>query len=144
MSRRLARERALAVLYQVDLGGADPEKACDWMDDNFGPLLKSGEFARRLVFGTLEHRQEIDRVIAGLSKDWNINRIASVDKNIMRMALFEIFYSKDVPGSVAVNEAVELAKAYGGEDSGRFINGILGKVLEMPETYPTDKSLAEY
>lgn len=144
MSRRLARERALAVLYQVDLGGADPEKALNWMDDNFGPLLKSGDFAHRLVFGTLEHRPDIDRVIAGLSKDWNINRIASVDKNIMRMALFEMLYSKDVPSSVAVNEAVELAKSYGGDDSGRFINGILGKVLEMPDTYPIDKSHAEF
>ena len=78
MSRRLARERALGVLYQVDLGGADPEKALQWMDEAFGPLLKNGDFARRLISGTLEHIQALDRVIAGLSRDWNINRMAAV------------------------------------------------------------------
>ena len=138
MSRRLARERALGVLYQVDLGGADPEKAFDWMNDTFGPLLINDDFARRLIFGTLDRQPELDRIIAGLSKDWHINRMAAVDRNIMRLALYEILYAGEVPGSVAVNEAVELAKAYGSEDSSRFINGILGRVLREPEAYLAD------
>jgi N utilization substance protein B len=135
MSRRLARERALMVLFQVDVGSADPENAFAWMDDAFGILNKNYDFAHRLVSGVLEHQQAVDQVIAGLSKDWKFERVAGVDRNIMRMALYEIFYSPDVPDNVAVNEAVELAKTYGSEDSGRFINGILGKVLEKPEDY---------
>jgi len=123
------------VLFQVDVGNADPEKAFAWMDDAFGILYNNDDFARRLVSGVLEHQQAVDQVIAGLSKDWKFERVAGVDRNIMRMALYEIFYSPDIPDNVAVNEAVELAKTYGSEDSGRFINGILGKVLEKPEDY---------
>lgn len=123
------------VLFQVDVGSADLEKSFAWMDDAFGILNKNEDFARRLVSGVLEHQQAVDQVIAGLSKDWKFERVAGVDRNIMRMALYEIFYSPDVPDNVAVNEAVELAKTYGSEDSGRFINGILGKVLEKPEDY---------
>ncbi|MCL6614375.1 MAG: transcription antitermination factor NusB [Firmicutes bacterium] len=142
MSRRLARERALLVLFQVEMGNPDPESAFNWLGETFGPLTKNGDFARRLVFGVLERRQAIDRVIAGLSKDWNIRRMAGVDRNIMRMALYEIFYCPDVPGSVAVNEAVELAKIYGSDDSKRFINGILGRVLEKPEDYRPEEGPA--
>ena len=143
MSRRLARERALMVLFQVDVGNADLEKAFVWMDDAFGILNKNDDFARHLVSGVLANRQAVDQVIAGLSKDWKFDRVAGVDRNIMRMALYEIFYCPDVPGNVAVNEAVELAKTYGSDDSGRFINGILGKVLEKPEDYAPAGALAK-
>ena len=131
------------VLFQVDVGNADPEKAFVWMDDAFGILNKNDDFARHLVSGVLANRQAVDQVIAGLSKDWKFDRVAGVDRNIMRMALYEIFYCPDVPGNVAVNEAVELAKTYGSDDSGRFINGILGKVLEKPEDYAPAGALAK-
>lgn len=141
MSRRQARERALQVLFQVDLGGADSEEAFKSMAENFSPLPKDEDFARRLVNGTLENLEPIDGVIASVSRDWNIKRMASVDRNIMRLALYEIFYCEDIPSNVSVNEAVELGKTFGGEDSGRFINGILGKVLESPGDYrPAGKS----
>ncbi|MCL6635086.1 MAG: transcription antitermination factor NusB [Peptococcaceae bacterium] len=140
MSRRLARERALQALFQVDVGGADPGEALERLDDIFGALTKNRDFARRLVYGTLQNLQQIDSVIAGLSKDWNINRMASVDRNIMRLALYEIFYCQDIPGNVSVNEAVELGKSFGGEDSGRFINGILGRVVENPDQYRPHRS----
>ncbi|BAF59360.1 MAG: transcription antitermination factor NusB [Pelotomaculum sp.] len=135
MSRRQARERALQILFQVDVGGADPGEAFRLMDEGFGELKKYQEFARLLVGGTLENLAAIDRVIAGVSKDWNINRMANVDRNIIRMALYEIFFCEDIPYSVSVNEAVELGKTYGGEESGRFINGILGRIVESPEEY---------
>jgi len=131
------------VLFQVDVGNADLEKAFVWMDDAFGILNKNDDFARHLVSGVLANRQAVDQVIAGLSKDWKFDRVAGVDRNIMRMALYEIFYCPDVPGNVAVNEAVELAKTYGSDDSGRFINGILGKVLEKPEDYAPAGALAK-
>lgn len=135
MSRRQARERALQVLFSVDVGGADPREAFRSMNENFGALMDNEDFAQRLVFGAADNLKPIDQVIAGISKDWNINRIANVDRNIMRLALYEIFYCEDIPNNVSVNEAVELGKVFGGEESGRFINGILGKVLESPGEY---------
>jgi len=139
MSRRRARERALQVLFQVDLGNADPAETFCRMNESFGTLSKNGDFAKRLVEGTLANLASIDQIIAKISKDWKINRMANVDRNIMRLALYEILYCEDIPNSVSVNEAIELGKVYGGEESGRFINGILGRVLEDPEEYKSDK-----
>ncbi len=139
MSRRQARERALQVLFQVDLGGAAPAAAFAQMDEEFGKLTGSQDFAEKLVYGSIEHLAFVDRVIAAVSKDWSINRMASVDRNIMRLALYEVFFCDDIPNNVAVNEAVELGKMFGGDDSGKFINGILGKVIENIADYSPDK-----
>lgn len=139
MSRRQARERALQVLFQVDLGGAAPAAAFAQMDEEFGKLNGSQDFAEKLVNGAIEHLAFVDHVIAGVSKDWSINRMASVDRNIMRLALYEVFFCDDIPNNVAVNEAVELGKIFGGDDSGKFINGILGKVIENIADYSPDK-----
>ena len=141
MSRRQARERALQVLFQVDVGGADPDMALRLMDEDFGNLTKSGDFTKRLVYGVIEHLIPLDRIISNVSKDWSLNRIARVDKSIMRLALFEMLYCDDIPSSVSVNEAVEMSKIFGGEDSGKFINGILGKVLENLEEYKPVKTI---
>lgn len=135
VSRRKSREVALQVLFQVDVGGADPEEAFQRMVKEFKVPGKARDFSRRLVFGVLEHLSTVDGIIASISRDWNLNRMANVDKNIMRLALFEILYCDDIPSSVSVNEAIELAKIYGGEESSRFVNGILGKVVENPEDY---------
>ncbi|OPX86569.1 MAG: hypothetical protein A4E53_03003 [Pelotomaculum sp. PtaB.Bin104] len=135
MSRRQARERALQVLFQVDLGSADPDEAFVKMDESFGALNKNEDFARMLVEGTLVHLETIDRIIGAISRDWNIDRMANVDRNIMRLALYEIYYCPDIPNSVSVNEAVDLGKSFGGEESGKFINGILGRVVENPAEY---------
>lgn len=140
MSRRRARERALQVLFQVDLGKVEPSEAFSEMDNNFGSLKNNEGFAQQLVNGTLANLETIDRVIAGLSKDWNIKRMANVDRNIMRLALFEILYCNNTPNSVAVDEAVELGQEFGGEDSGKFINGILGRVVAKPEVYQNNNN----
>lgn len=141
MSRRQARERALQVLFQVDVGGADPDDALRLMDEEFGNLKNSGDFAKRLVYGVIENLPAIDRIISAVSKDWSLSRIARVDRNIMRMALYEMLYCEDIPSGVSVNEAVEMGKIFGGKDSSKFINGILGKVLENPEEFEPVKTL---
>ncbi|NLI11996.1 transcription antitermination factor NusB [Pelotomaculum propionicicum] len=141
MSRRLARERALQVLFQVDVGGADPDTALRQMDEDFGDLTKNSDFIKRLVYGVIENLKPIDRIISNVSKDWSLSRIARVDKNIMRLALFEMLYCDDIPSGVSVNEAVEMGKTFGGKDSGKFINGILGKVMESPEEYTPSKTI---
>ncbi|MDK2887571.1 MAG: transcription antitermination protein NusB [Thermoanaerobacter sp.] len=149
MGRRQAREAALQVLYQVDVARMDPEEALDYLqkmafpvtddtkENNKPASLSSRDmlFARELVTGTLAHLKEFDLIISRLSQDWPLYRMAAVDRNIMRLALYEIFFREDIPGSVAVNEAVELAKTFGGTDSSRFVNGILGRVVKDPAAF---------
>ncbi len=135
MGRRKARERALQILFQVDMGGNDPKEAMKNMDESFGPVYNNVEFVEKIVMGTLTNLACIDKNISSISQDWNIERMASVDRNIIRLAFYEILFCSDIPNNVSVNEAVELGKVYGGEESARFINGILGKVLANPEEY---------
>jgi len=135
MSRRQAREFALLVLFQMDLGKAEQEAAMRYVAGE--KLLSEDElaFAKRIILGTIEQLKKIDEVVSSLSHDWQIKRMATVDRNILRLALYEVFYCEDIPTAVSVNEAVELAKLYGGNSSGRFINGILGKVVKNPTAF---------
>jgi N utilization substance protein B len=133
--RRKARERALQILFQVDMGGTDPQEAMKNMDESFGPVDNNVDFINRIVMGTLDNLEFINQTITSVSQDWDLKRMAGADRNIIRIAFYEIFFCRDTPNNVAVNEAIELGKTYGGEDSARFINGILGKVLAKPEDY---------
>lgn len=128
-SRRLAREVALRVLFQVDVGKANPQAALERSLKEVQLSPAQAAFARQLVEGTLAHLQEIDRLIARFAIDWTLERMANVDRNVMRMALYEILYLKEIPPGVSINEAVELAKKYGDTESGKFVNGILGNVV---------------
>jgi N utilization substance protein B len=143
MSRRQARERALQVLFQVDLGGVDPVEAIAQMDEDYGKLSGSEDFSAELVLGVIENSAFIDGIISAISKDWSLDRIANVDRIIMRLALYEVFFCVDIPNNVSVNEAIELGKMYGGDESGKFINGILGKVIENIEEYTPKKPIEQ-
>ena len=132
MSRRLARETALQVLFQVDMTGDNIDMAATvnkWAQEFAVPDM-SIPFAQELVEGSLLHKNEIDKKIASLAQGWSIDRMATVDRNLLRLATYEVLYCLDIPGKVTLNEAVELAKRYGGSDSAKFINGILDKMLE--------------
>lgn len=128
MSRRQARETALQSLYQLDVDDSEIDSVIGYIAEmNYLPA-EDFDFMQDLVHGSKKNEKEIDMIIGHLSKDWDIKRLARVDHNIMRMAIYEIIFRKDIPFSVSINEAVELAKIFGGEDSGRFVNGILAKV----------------
>jgi transcription antitermination protein NusB len=137
VSRRNARELALQVLFHVDVGRADPDSALfqafsrETEPDGAGePLsVKDGQYARDLVQGTWERREEIDAIIATFAKDWTVDRMPGVDRNILRMAIYEIKHQADVPDGVVADEAVELAKQFSTAESSKFINGILGSVI---------------
>ncbi|AEF94951.1 NusB antitermination factor [Desulfotomaculum nigrificans CO-1-SRB] len=143
MGRRQARETALQALFQIDVGKIEPEFALKNTAEEFGAGPQELEFARQLVIGTLEHINEIDEIISRVSKEWQLSRMANVDRNIMRLALYEMMFRDDIPGSVSINEAVELAKAFGGADSGKFVNGILGKVLASQAEFKAAVSVPE-
>ncbi|TYO95627.1 NusB antitermination factor [Desulfallas thermosapovorans DSM 6562] len=116
----------MQVLYQVDVGKMAVDEALRNIQENFVLAESDFEFASQLVYGTLEKMEELDKTIAGYSREWQLERMAAVDRNILRLAMYEMLYVDDIPHGVSINEAVELAKRFGGKDSGKFINGILG------------------
>lgn len=129
LSRTLAREMAFKLLFQTDVGRNPWQQAMDRMLEEEPLPDKSREFLEQLVKGTLQHLKEIDQLISQHSREWSLERMANTDRNILRMAVFEIKYIEDVPAGAAINEAVELAKRYGDENSGKFVNGILGQIV---------------
>jgi N utilization substance protein B len=129
--RTLARECALQVLYQLDITKDTPENALEsfWSnrkDDGMDAALK--EFSAELVKGVAQNREEIDKKIVKYAANWQLKRMAVVDRNIMRLGCFELLYREDIPPKVSINEAVELAKKFSGVESGKFVNAILDKV----------------
>ena len=127
ITRRKSREEAVIVLYQGDLLGKDPEEVLK-NEIDFGK--KIDEFALELVIGVNKNRKAIDKEIVGVVENWTIERIAIIDRNILRVAIYEMLFEKDIPLKVSVDEAIEIAKTLGQkDDTPKFINGILGKIL---------------
>lgn len=125
-------------LYEWDFYGKKPEILENIVAKNikeFGPGLKDENFVWQLVKGVVKHLPEIDKIIEKAAPEWPIDQISMVDRNILRLGLFELLYGKkdEVPPKVAINEAIELAKSFGGESSGRFVNGVLGTVFREIE-----------
>jgi N utilization substance protein B len=129
-SRRKSREKALQILFQLDFNCADVEGVLQdfWKQNTAGEKLKS--FTEILVRGTCEHREQIDQLISSTIENWSIERLNSVDRAILRFATFEMLYLADIPPKVTINEAVEIAKTYGTDESGGFVNGVLDKIRE--------------
>jgi len=123
--RRKAREIALQVLYQLDVLQIDVEEAIELFWENFDAPGEVRNFSHQLIAGTWSNVDEIDRHISSCSENWSIARMSKVDKNILRMAVYELLYCPDIPPKVTLNEAIDLGKVYGSENSGSFINGIL-------------------
>jgi N utilization substance protein B len=107
--------------------------------EHFSPNQEADEFLKRLVLGVLEHCQEFDRLIEQYSENWRLDRINMVDRNILRMALFELLYCEEIPPKVTINEAIDLGKRYGSEDSGSFINGILDRIQNEVVRKPIER-----
>ena len=152
-TRREARERAVQFLFEFDLtppdnldealqrfwdtqsaGAIAGEKGgATWGDQVTLPPVSAEEatvrlFAEPLIRGTLEHRERLDAEIIKYAKNWDLQRMAVVDRNILRLAVYEMFYRDDIPPVVSINEAVDIAKRFSTEDSGKFVNGILDKI----------------
>jgi len=141
--RTRAREAALAALYQVDLLGEGVLENLDAvLAHALGPLRADASmrlFARQLVTGCCEHRKELDEKIATVAENWEIHRMAVIDRNILRMATYELLYCDDIPPKVSINEAIELAKRFSTADSGAFVNGVLDRIHQStaPKTTTT-------
>ena len=128
--RRKAREFALQVLFQQDINRNNWEEGLKlfWELTPADPDI--AEFTNVLVRGTMGHLREIDNIIKKYAQNWDIHRMAVVDRNLLRFSIFELLYFESIPAKVTINEAIELAKAFGTKDSGRFINGILDRICK--------------
>ena len=134
MKRHAARELALKALFAYDVGKNEPGMIMELLFEEEIIDTTSKEFSVYLVEGVIENMATIDQMIKKYALEWALDRMPAVDRNIMRVALFEILFSPDIPKAVIINEAIELAKAYGSEDSARFVNGIVGNIIkDMPQ-----------
>lgn len=149
-SRHLARSIAMQVLFEWDFNGCDDSRIEELIERNFrefGPGLENEDFVEELVLGVLKKRKKLDEIIEKTAPEWPIDQVAMVDRNILRLGIFELLFSdrEAVPPKVAINEAIELAKSFGGETSGRFVNGVLGTIYreigEPMKDYPTRAEL---
>ncbi len=130
-ARRKAREIALQMLYQMEVNPGEPGAALELFWRNLSPSATTKEFVNRIVTGVHARQQEIDKLLAKHSEHWRLDRMDMVDKSILRMGVFEIMFCDDIPVKVAMNEAVDLGKKFGAEESGAFINGILDKISRV-------------
>jgi len=137
-SRHLSRSIAMQSLYEWDFMGKGPEPLEKILERNiqeFGPGLENTDFIKQLACGVKENIDKIDKIIEKAAPEWPIKQINIVDRNVLRIGLYELLYAnkEEVPPKVAINEAIELAKMFGGESSGKFINGVLGTVYKEIE-----------
>jgi len=128
-SRTLAREAALKGLYQLDLRSSVPDPELDeLLERECQQQRDAQDYARVLIKGTRKHVTAIDREISQVAENWDLGRMAAIDRNVLRMAIFEMLHREDIPPAVAINEAVTIAKKYSTKDSGGFVNGILDQI----------------
>ncbi|MGG0823011.1 transcription antitermination factor NusB [Paenibacillus turicensis] len=139
MKRRLAREIAIQSLYQMEMNEVEAEEAVVMLlteasEENesqveLSDVSKTKEFVLELVNGVANNKLAIDELLVDYLQNWNLDRLSKVDRQILRLAVYEMVFRDDVPGKVAVNEAVDLAKHFGMPESGKFVNGVLGKLI---------------
>jgi N utilization substance protein B len=128
LSRSRCRELALQFLYQAEFAGRRGPAEVTRFWRHFGKKDQTPAYLLQLVAGVAAHLEELDGLIARCSEHWRLERMSAVDRNLLRLAAYELLYEPGIPPKVAINEAVELAKQYGSEDSGAFVNGILDRV----------------
>lgn len=129
-NRHLARAIALQSLYEWDFhaGKPDADSLLTRNLEEFAPDLDEKEFAHKLVQGIVTNQEAIDTTITTFAPDWPLPKITTVDRNVLRIGTYELVYDQEIPSKVSINEAIELAKTFGGESSGKFVNGVLGAV----------------
>ena len=135
-SRHLSRSIVMQSLYEWDFSGKKPEDLKGIVEKDiqeFGPGLEDQTFVWQLITGVVQHLPEINKIIEKAAPEWPLEQITIVDRNVLRIGLYELLYGNkdEVPPKVAINEAIELAKTFGGESSGKFINGVLGTVFKQ-------------
>ena len=130
----------MQALFYMDIRGEDPEEMLDLYCKCFSPAKKAYPFFNRLVSGVLDTMDEIDGIIERFSSNWKISRMSCVDRNILRIAVYELMHCKEIPYKVSINEAIDVGKKFGTEESGAFINGILDSIRHAIEAESIEKA----
>ncbi len=141
--RRQARMIALQTLYEYDIVNHSPTEILQRHAKERNLHLKVVEYAGELILGVRDHLADIDAHIQSAAREWPLQQMARIDKNILRLAIYEILFNNSVPAKAAINEAVELAKSFGSETSSRFINGVLGTIFNRAQQQPIPKTESE-
>jgi len=132
-NRHLARTIAMQTMFLWDFNGKHEErldKDIEGVFSNFAPKFNDHGFVEQLIKGVMKYIKNIDVYISKYATEWPLEQITIVDRNILRIGVYELVYDEDIPSKVAINEAIEIAKAFGGESSGRFVNGVLGAIYK--------------
>ena len=132
--RRQSRSAALQSLFAADVRGVWDNPPLEWLDEDEDLPDRTAEFAQELLSGVSDSRSGLDQVITRYAPAWPVNQLSVIDRNILRIALFELLYTPGTPRKTAINEAVELAKTFGSESSARFVNGVLGSAMSGLES----------
>ena len=132
--RRQSRSAALQSLFAVDVRGIWDDPLLEWLDEDEDLPDRTAEFAQKLLSGVSDSRSRLDQVITRYAPAWPVSQLSVIDRNILRIALFELLYTPETPRKTAINEAVELAKIFGSESSARFVNGVLGSAMSGLES----------
>ena len=142
-SRHSARLIALQSLYQWDFNGSqekDLSKIVNYNIAEINPAAQDRKFIEALVDGVIKNQAEIDKLIVEYAPEWPLDQITVVDRNVLRLGIYELTFGTEVPAKVAINEAIEIAKSFGGESSGKFVNGVLGAVYKKASAAVSQKS----
>ena len=132
-NRHLARTIAMQTLFSWDFNGKQEKNLNNLIEQNFkqfAPKFDDHGFVRSIINGVIDNQAEIDKYIIKYATEWPLDQITIVDRNILRIGVYELVFDKDIPAKVAINEAIEIAKAFGGESSGKFVNGVLGAIYK--------------
>jgi len=141
--RRQARTIALQTLYEYDIAHHGPAEILERHADERTLHPKVVEYANELVLGVCNHLADIDAHIQSAAREWPLQQMARIDKNILRLAIYEILFNNTVPAKAAINEAVELAKSFGSDASSRFVNGVLGTIFNRAQQQPVPNAESE-
>ena len=142
-NRHLLRTVVMQTLYEWDFYKKDSKRIDDFIKQNMQEFVKSQdgvEFVKEKIEGVIKEIENIDKVIEQAAPDWPLDQIAMVDRNVLRLGVYELLFAEDIPPKVAINEAIELGKSFGGKSSGKFINGVLGGIYKnMPQEKQNNK-----
>ena len=133
-NRRKARELAVQVLFHMEFSPGDPDEIFDLICENFNSPKSIRSFSRKLLKGVCENKEYVDKLIRQSSRNWRLERMSIVDRSIIRLGAFEIIFMDDIPSKVSIDEAIELGKKFGTDESKAFINGILDNIFEKLQT----------
>ncbi|NCN07844.1 transcription antitermination factor NusB [Candidatus Falkowbacteria bacterium] len=142
-NRHLARTIAVQTLYQWDFNNQEKDinTITTEVRESFAPEFDDGKFISHLVNGVIKNKEEIDGLITKFAPEWPLDQITIVDRNVLRLGTFELRFETSIPAKVAINEAIELAKTFGGESSGKFVNGVLGAIYKDMGEKEVDKKI---